>query len=139
MRARNPVEGHSDRRFRCQTRLSLACVSEFDSAFLSESGVSENQVAQELQRDFVAFDLDLVPRASFGRVTSVPAAAGDFAAPFLFIRSVGPSVYIIDDDQNGTGYDRVVTFTDGTGAGWDTYGETGSGPGQFQFMETSGL
>jgi hypothetical protein len=84
----------------------------------------------------VAFDLDLVPRLSFGQVTSTPAASGDFVYPFLFIRSVGPSVHIIDDDQNGAGYDRVVSFTDGTGAGWDTYGQTGTGIGQFQFIET---
>lgn len=49
----NPLLG-----LRRQTRLVFALATDFESAFLSESGMPKNQVAQKLKRDFVAFDLD---------------------------------------------------------------------------------
>jgi hypothetical protein len=85
----------------------------------------------------VSFDTDLNPLSTFGDVVSIPSGVGDFAFPFFFPRLVGEgkTVYVMDDPSSG-GYDRIISFDSMTGLNWKSYGSSGSGQGQFLFVQT---
>jgi hypothetical protein len=72
------------------------------------------------------FDLDL------NYIDSYSGPTGDeFVGPRRFLGALGmPGIYVIDE----AGTDRLIYMHDISGAGWTTYGETGSGTGQFNFF-----
>ena len=58
--------------------------------------------------------------------------AGEFWYPSRFIAVASRRLYLVDDDYSMM-YDRIVGFDDISGAGWQTYGNQGTGTGQFEF------
>jgi len=65
-------------------------------------------------------------------VDSISGYGGDsFFGPERFVAILNKPITVIDE---ATGKDRLVSFNDMSGAGWTTYGSTGSGtPGLFMF------
>ncbi len=58
-------------------------------------------------------------------------ASDPFRGPERFVAILNKPITVID--EGGTTVDRLVSFSDMTGAGWTTFGSTGSGQDQFQF------
>ncbi len=87
----------------------------------------------------IVVDIGMTYLGNFGTLSSGPSLStqGEFFAsynPYRFVRGAFDSIYIIDDDPGGIGGDRIIKIDDMNGNGWTSYGSTGSGQGQFQFM-----
>jgi hypothetical protein len=66
---------------------------------------------------------------------SGPDSDHPFLGPERFIAILNKPITVIDENDGSPVYkDRLVSFGDMTGAGWTTYGTTGTGDGQFQFF-----
>lgn len=92
----------------------------------------------------LAVDLDMNYKGYYGTLSLSPSlsTAGEFFLSnqyIRFLRGALDAVYIMDDDPYAGGGDRIIRFNDISGAGWTTYGSTGSGTGQFQFYEPMGF
>ncbi|MGD0724595.1 MAG: hypothetical protein ABSB63_03445 [Spirochaetia bacterium] len=61
-------------------------------------------------------------------------ASDPLGGPERFVAILNKPITVID--EGGSGGDRIVSFNDMTGAGWRTYGSTGSGEGQFEFYNS---
>jgi hypothetical protein len=69
--------------------------------------------------------------------TSADSAVGNFYGPKRFIGILPKKLVILDEgstmETSGFIGDRLIAIDDLSGAGWQTYGTTGSGVGQFNF------
>ncbi len=91
----------------------------------------------------VGLDSSFNIRGSFGSMFSDIQNLEDreFLGPIRFLDSNSPNVYIADGspdvDGNGQEASRIVRFRGATGLDWFTYGEFGSGVGEFKFVDDS--
>jgi hypothetical protein len=81
----------------------------------------------------VRFDGNLAFVDSFGGPGTDP-----FVGPKRFVAVLSNKITLIDEYTNfgsGAMTDRLVAFDDMTGAGWETFGATGTGGSQFKFYQ----
>jgi len=73
---------------------------------------------------------------SFGTPVDVPdPAPKEFWGPSRFVATINKKVTLIDE-YDYEYYDRLVSFDEPDGSNWQTYGEYGSGVGQFMFYNS---
>jgi len=60
---------------------------------------------------------------------------GEFYGPRRFLAALNPGFTLIDEYAQSEDRDRLVFLGDMVGAGWKTFGSTGSEAGQFTFFE----
>ncbi|MCP4131751.1 MAG: hypothetical protein GY754_12300, partial [bacterium] len=83
-------------------------------------------------------NLDLtVISSNIGTRTGDTSTVGKFYGASRFLGKMNPYFYILDEDAGGTA-DRIIYLEDFAGTGWKSYGETGSGIGQFGFYNVGG-
>jgi len=87
------------------------------------------------------FDQNLNFIQGFGSVKDPPQQAGEFWSPYRFVAILNKKLYVLDDGTDPITYNpmsRIVSFGNGSGEGWETYGKYGSGIGEFDFPFSSG-
>ncbi len=83
-------------------------------------------------------DTNLNYISSFGNQSpSTDSITGNFYGPKRFLAILNKKLTILDEgstnESSGFQGDRLITITDITGSGWETYGQAGAGIGQFEF------
>ncbi|TVQ21978.1 MAG: hypothetical protein EA383_16270, partial [Spirochaetaceae bacterium] len=84
----------------------------------------------------VGLDTDFNIRGQFGSLASDPEEPDvrEFLGPIRFLDSNTLNAFIADA-SNEIDASRIVRFRGATGLDWTTYGEFGSGVGEFDFMD----
>jgi hypothetical protein len=69
-------------------------------------------------------------------VDSFAGPGGDpFHGPERFVAILNKKITLIDEFASSPDFDRLASFGDMNGAGWQTFGSTGTGVDQFMFFE----
>ena len=88
---------------------------------------------QQGGKQILQFSTGLDYLGGFGERTSTPSNPGEFFRPSRFVATTAKKIYIVDDSTDSFGYEknRIVSFTDIDGNGWETYNPLEESSGLF--------